>query len=94
MGTADGRAALDAAAADPPDLVLLDLRMPGVDGYDVLARLPRGTPVVLVTSSEVAAADDPRLARAGAVLGKGEIGPETLADAVRRAKARNPGDGG
>lgn len=91
---ADGRAALDAAAADPPDLVLLDLRMPGADGYDVLARLPRDTPVVLVTSSEVAAGDDPRLARAGAVLGKGEIGPDTLADAVRRAKARNPGDGG
>ncbi|WUI03767.1 ATP-binding protein [Spirillospora sp. NBC_00431] len=101
---ADGRAALDAAVADPPDLVLLDLRMPGMDGYDVLARLPRGVPVVLVTSSEVTAPGsggraDPRLSRAGAVLGKDRIGPETLAEAVRLARdteegARGTGGGG
>ncbi|MFI0486958.1 hybrid sensor histidine kinase/response regulator [Actinomadura sp. 9N215] len=92
-----GRAALDAAAADPPDVVLLDLRMPGMDGYDVLARLPRGVPVVLVTSSDVTARGqgghaDPRLRRAGAVLGKDRIAPETLAEAVRLARdaARTP----
>ncbi|TYB39309.1 ATP-binding response regulator [Actinomadura chibensis] len=83
---ADGRAALDAVAADRPDLVLLDLRMPGLDGYDVLARLPSGIPVVLVTSAEASPAGDPRLARAGALLGKDRIRPETLADAIRRAR--------
>ncbi|SPT64579.1 MULTISPECIES: ATP-binding response regulator [Actinomadura] len=84
---ADGRAALAAVAADPPGLVLLDLRMPGVDGVDVLAELPPEPPVVLVTSADVTVSDDPRLARAGAVLAKDRIGPETLADAVRAALA-------
>ncbi len=32
---ADGAAALEAMAAAPPDLVLLDVMMPGRDGYDV-----------------------------------------------------------
>ncbi|MEO3828055.1 ATP-binding protein [Actinomadura sp. B10D3] len=84
---ADGRVALAAVAADPPGLILLDLRMPEVDGVDVLAGLPPEPPVVLVTSADVAASDDPRLDRAGAVLAKDRIGPETLADAVRTALA-------
>ncbi|TDD82968.1 response regulator [Actinomadura darangshiensis] len=87
----DGRSALAAAAADPPGLVLLDLRMPGTDGLDVLTGLPPRIPVVLVTSADVAAADDPRLARADAVLAKDRIGAETLADAVRAALTRNAG---
>ena len=91
---ADGRAALALAAADPPDLVLLDLRMPGMDGYDVLAGLPAATPVVLVTSAGVRAAGDPRLRRADAVLGKDRLGPDTLAKAVRAARARHAGEDG
>ncbi|GAA4241316.1 ATP-binding protein [Actinomadura meridiana] len=86
--TADGHAALAVAEADPPDLVLLDLRMPGMGGYDVLDRLPPDMPVVLVTSSDVPARPYPEGpgARAGAVLSKDLIGPETLADAARRAR--------
>jgi CheY-like chemotaxis protein len=36
---ADGRAALRAALADPPDVVLLDLGLPGMSGYEVARRL-------------------------------------------------------
>jgi len=40
-GVRDGIAALKAASADPPDLVLLDLLIPGIDGYGVCALLKR-----------------------------------------------------
>jgi signal transduction histidine kinase len=50
----DGPAALEAAAAQKPDVVLLDLGLPGMDGYQVAARLRdrpelKGTRLVAVT---------------------------------------------
>jgi PAS domain S-box-containing protein len=39
----DGKAALAAALADPPEMVVLDLGMPGMDGFEVARRL-RGQP--------------------------------------------------
>ncbi|SDO06609.1 SpoIIE family protein phosphatase [Geodermatophilus sp. DSM 45219] len=52
---ADGRQALDAVLADPPDLVVSDVMMPGLDGMGLLARLradPRTArlPVVLLSA--------------------------------------------
>ncbi|MDR7543752.1 MAG: response regulator transcription factor [Armatimonadota bacterium] len=50
-GTGDGRDALAAARATEPDLVLLDVNLPGLDGWDVLRAL-RGfsrVPVIMVT---------------------------------------------
>jgi signal transduction histidine kinase/CheY-like chemotaxis protein len=51
----DGEAALAAVAARPPDVILLDVMMPGLDGYAVTERLkadPRTAtiPIVLVTA--------------------------------------------
>jgi len=51
---ADGVTALEMIEADPPDLVLLDVRMPRMDGYEVCRRIkamPRGKllPVVMIT---------------------------------------------
>jgi class 3 adenylate cyclase len=53
----DGYAALAAIAADPPDLVLLDVQMPGPDGFEICRRLKASEatalmPVVLVTALE------------------------------------------
>jgi CheY-like chemotaxis protein len=36
---ADGEAALEAAARNPPDVLLLDISLPGMDGYAVARRL-------------------------------------------------------
>lgn len=51
----DGKAALDRVLADRPDLILLDVMMPGMTGYEVCATLkqdPRTTaiPVIFVTA--------------------------------------------
>ncbi|MBN2472807.1 MAG: response regulator [Anaerolineae bacterium] len=57
VGAHDGASALAAAAASPPDLVLLDINMPGMSGYEVCMRLKshektQFTPVVMVTALE------------------------------------------
>jgi DNA-binding NarL/FixJ family response regulator len=51
----DGRSALAAAAELHPDLVLLDVQLPDMDGFDVAARLTvngDGPAVVLVSSRD------------------------------------------
>ena len=59
----DGAAALDRlaehAAADLPKVILLDIKMPGLSGFDVLRRLKaderlRCIPVVMLTTSDAA----------------------------------------
>lgn len=49
---ADGQTALDLSAALRPDLVLLDVRMPRLDGWAVLSELRRRgeTPVIMLTA--------------------------------------------
>jgi len=54
MLASDGPSALALIESSPPDLVLLDVRMPGMDGYEVCRRIkamPRGRllPVVMIT---------------------------------------------
>jgi len=51
----DGLAAIERARGDQPDLILLDVMMPGLDGIEVTRRLKRDatlpfTPVILVTA--------------------------------------------
>lgn len=49
---ADGRTALDIHLALKPDLVMLDVQMPRMDGWEVLAELRRrgNTPVIMLTA--------------------------------------------
>lgn len=51
----DGEEGLRYAANDRPDLVLLDIKMPGMDGFEVLKRLKenentKSIPVIIVTA--------------------------------------------
>jgi PAS domain S-box-containing protein len=59
----DGPAALAAVAAAPPDLVLLDIGLPGLDGYAVAARLRAGNArVALVAITGYGLEEDARRA--------------------------------
>jgi two-component system OmpR family response regulator len=84
----DAREALALAAADPPDLVLLDVSMPGTDGPATLAALrahhaTEGVPVVFFT----AASSDAEIARLCA-LGAVAVVPKPfeVADLPRRVR--------
>ncbi len=51
----DGPSALDLAASNAPDLILLDIMMPGIDGFEVAERLKsdpntQHIPIVMVTA--------------------------------------------
>ena len=48
----DGPSGLERALADPPALIVLDLMLPGLDGFELLARLRPvlATPVIMLTA--------------------------------------------
>jgi DNA-binding response OmpR family regulator len=64
----DGEAALDRIQASRPDLIVLDLMMPGLDGWGVLERLKAmpAPPPVLVVSAHGDSDTPLRAAEAGA----------------------------
>ena len=74
----DGREALSLIGANPVDLVLADMRMPGMDGSALLARLPASVPAIIITGADV-----PPSPRAAAVLRKDELTRERLEFTVR-----------
>jgi two-component system, OmpR family, response regulator ResD len=47
---ADGHAALAAVAEQAPDLIVLDLMLPGVDGLEVMRRVGKRSAVILLTA--------------------------------------------
>jgi CheY-like chemotaxis protein len=53
--SANGADALDAAASERPDLIILDLGLPDIDGVEVIRKLRSWTPVPIVVLSGAAA---------------------------------------
>jgi DNA-binding response OmpR family regulator len=51
---ADGQAGLDLARENPPDLVVLDLMLPGIDGLEVARRLRAASdvPIIILTARD------------------------------------------
>ncbi|MFF8670976.1 response regulator [Streptomyces sp. NPDC015242] len=84
---ADGRQAYEAARQHRPDVVLLDVRMPGVDGISALPYLVQIAPVVMLTYSRESEIVQEALRRgAGGYLVHGEFTADQLVDAVRDIK--------
>src|SRR4051794_34251274 len=86
----DGRAALEAVAHNDPDVVLMDVRMPGADGLTATAaiRARRDPPAVIVLTTFDADGAVFRALAAGAIgfLLK-DTPPQDLINAVRLAAA-------
>jgi sigma-B regulation protein RsbU (phosphoserine phosphatase) len=82
----DGTQALQIIAASPPDMIFLDLMMPGVDGFSVLEQLQandawRAIPVVIVS----AASDLANVVR-GIKMGAVDFLPKPFEPAILQAR--------
>jgi signal transduction histidine kinase/DNA-binding response OmpR family regulator len=97
---ADGRGGLERVAAAPPDLVLLDLLMPGLDGFGFVERLRaepawQAIPVLVVTAKDLTAEERRRLnGRVEQVLRKGAYSRDELLAQVHAAVRASVGPTG
>jgi PAS domain S-box-containing protein len=89
----DGRAALERLEEARPDLVVLDLTLPVMDGFEFTAELRdrpewRDLPILVTTARDLSADDHARLnGRVQAILQKGSFTRADLLDEVRRRVA-------
>ena len=87
----NGRAALDRIARKKPDLVLLDLMMPEMDGFELIVELNRqerskDIPIIVVTARDLTTEDRQRLSGVvQAFLQKGRFSRNDLVQQVRNA---------
>ena len=82
-----------AAAGDRPDVIVLDLGLPDIDGWEVLERLRAlpglaDTPVIVLSGTDRDATDDHGYAAGVHAFLTKPVEPAALVDAVRRAVAR------
>ncbi|WP_224982546.1 response regulator [Geomonas agri] len=89
-----GTQALGLAVADHPDLITLDLLMPGMDGAEVLDRLRSNActadiPVVVITSKELSHAELQRLSSGvNAIISKNGLERQAVLDDLVRSLER------
>lgn len=85
----DGASALEAAAVLRPDVVLLDVGLPDIDGFAVAERLAGGSADVVLVSSRDREAFGERLAACAAVgfIAKGDLDGALLRALLRPAVA-------
>jgi len=94
--TANGREALTRLQADKPDVILLDLMMPEMDGFAVVAALQkeprwRDIPVIVITARDLDAKDRERLnSGVQSVLVKETFRPAELVERIRRLVPSKP----
>jgi threonine synthase len=87
----NGRVAIEMARAQTPDLILLDLMMPEVDGFTVLDTLKNDkelstVPVIVVTAKELTPIERQRLSgKVQSLLQKGDFTDQDIVDEMLEA---------
>ena len=89
-GATSGMTGLDLARSDPPDLFLLDIMMPGMDGFEVCEAIRRDqalckVPVVMLTAMESQKLNERAFAVRAEVCMTKPFSPERLLNAVNIA---------
>ena len=85
-----GREAIEIAKSSKPDLVLLDLMMPEVNGYDVVEALraderTRDTPIMVLTAANLTEADRRQLnGRVSQILSRGSVATSDIVGLLKR----------
>jgi DNA-binding NarL/FixJ family response regulator len=83
---ADGQSAVGQAAALQPDVVLLDIGLPDIDGFEVALRLAalERPPIVILTSSREASAYGRRIAESpvAGFVAKDELGGQAFSELI------------
>ncbi len=95
---ADAETALEVAATEPPDLVLMDISLPGMDGYEAAGRLRElpetaSVPIIAVSAHAFMEAPPPGSPTFASYLSK-PVPPRIIAEEVKRVLAvAQAGDG-
>ncbi|MGE4552453.1 MAG: response regulator, partial [Desulfovibrionaceae bacterium] len=92
----DGASALEMVSQDEPDVMILDLKMPGIDGIEVLKRVKAekpGVEVIILTGHGSEADKDLCMSLGAFAYLQKPVNIDVLSETLRRAneKARNRG---
>ncbi len=92
----DGESGLEKLAAGAPDVVLLDMRMPGIDGLEVMRQMkqdPRLTniPVIFVSANAQETAKRAALGAGGQFFLEKPFESRALLEAIQRVLEHNSG---
>jgi len=90
--SSDGQEAIETAEEFLPDVILLDVLMPGMDGYEVIAALKsskktRDIPVIFITGLDTAGAEEKGLA-----LGAADYITKPFNSAIVKLRVKNQAD--
>ncbi len=99
IGARDGQQGIAAASRELPELILLDIQLPGMDGYAVAQKLREdralaGTPIVAVTSYAMVGDRERALGAGCTGYIEKPINPETFLSQIEQHLADRKSSGG